>query len=138
MRYHLVQEVNIHVYTFFVMPRRKKRAGVGATTSCLARFIHTRTPIRENYPNTHRKESLMNLFITGRHVRSVHSGRKATEAYLLRHNDFENVDFYAASHSMTISAEGPSESFFEAPIRGKDDTNAAANREREKGDEENS
>ena len=37
---------------------------------------------------------------------------------------------------MTITAEGPSESFFEAPIRGNDDKNDASERERDKGGEE--
>ena len=33
----------------FHMPRRKKRAGVGTTASCLARIIHPSAPIREQY-----------------------------------------------------------------------------------------
>ena len=111
---------------------------MGVTASCLARFIHPSTPIRENYPNMHRKESLINLFINGRQVRSIYRGSKSTEAYLLRHNYFNNVDFYAASQKVTITVEGPSESFFEAPIQGGDDNNAAAERERYKGGEDNS
>ena len=109
---------------------------MGATASCLARFIHPSAPIREKYPNTNRKERPTNLFITGRQVRSICRGSKAIEAYLLHHNDFENVDFYAASQNVTITAEGPSESLFEAPIRVNDDKNAAVEREREENSEE--
>ena len=47
------------------------------------------------------------------------------------------MDFYAASRNVTITAEGPSEIFFESPIRGDDDSTAAAEREQEKGGEEN-
>ena len=111
---------------------------MGSTASCLARFTHPSTHIREKYPNTHRKERLTKLFTAGRQVRSICRGSKATEAYLLRHNYFNNVDFYAASQKVTITAEGPSESFFEAPIQGGDDNNAAAERERYKGGEDNS
>ena len=135
---HLVREVNVHFYTFFVMPKQKKRSDVDATASCPARFIHPSTPIRENYNRTHWKESLTNLFITGRQARSIRRVRKETEAYLLRHNDFDNVDFYAASQNVTVTAEGPSESLFEAPIRGNDDKNAAAEQERDEGGKENS
>ena len=98
------------------MRGRKKRAGVGATALCIARFIHPSTLIREKYPNTHQKERMKNLFITSRQVRSIRRGSKATEAYLLHHNDFKNVNFYAASRNMAITEEGPSESLFEAPI----------------------
>ena len=72
---HLVQEVNVHFYTFF-MPRRKKRSDVG--TTCLARFIHPSAPIREQYPNTHRKERLTNQFITVRQVGFICRGSKGT------------------------------------------------------------
>ena len=133
---HLVWEVNVHLYTFFYMPRRKKRAGVGTMSSCLSCFIQPSAPIREQYPNTHQKERLTNLFITGRQVRLICRGSKGTEAYLLHHNIFENVDLYAASQNVTITAEGPSESLFEAPIRVNNDKNAAAEREREENSEE--
>ena len=73
---HLVQEVNIHFYTFCLMPRGKKRAGVGATASCLAHFIHPSAPIKEQYPNTLGKERLKSLFITGRQVRTILGGSK--------------------------------------------------------------
>ena len=108
-----VQRTLLHI---FLMPRRKKRAGVGATASCLACFIRTSVPIREQYPNTHRKERLVNLFIADRQFRSIRRGSKGTEAYLLCHNDFNHVDFYASYRNMTITSEGPSESLFEAPI----------------------
>ena len=107
-----------------------------ATASCLARFIHPSAPIREKYPNTLRKERLTNLFITGRQVRLIRRRNKAIEAYLLRHNDLDHVDFYAASQNVTIIAGVPSESIFEAPIRGNDGNNAAAEREREDNSEE--
>ena len=136
--FHLVREVNVHFYTFFVTPRREKRTGVGATASCLALFIYPSAPIRGKYPNSHWKESLTNVFITGRQVRSIRRGSMAVGAYLLRHNYFENVDFYAASRNVTIDAEGPSESLFAAPIRGNDDKNATAERERDEGGEDNS
>ena len=127
------QRTLLHIFN---KPRRNKRAGVGTTASCLSRFIHPSAPIREQYPNTHQKERLTNLFITGRQVRLICRGSKGTEAYLLHHNDFENVDLYAASQNVTITAEGPSESLFEAPIRVNDDKNAAAEREREENSEE--
>ena len=97
LRSHLVPEVNVHFYTFFVMKRRKKRAGMCETASCLSHFIHPSAPIRGKYPNTHRKKKLTTLFITGRQVRSIFRGSKATDAYLLLRNDFENVEFYAVS-----------------------------------------
>ena len=100
----------------FVMPRLKKRAGVGTTASCLDRFIRPSRPIRENYLNMHRKEMQINLFITGRQVRSTHRGIKATQAQLLRQNNFDNVDFYEASQNVTITVECPSERLFQAPI----------------------
>ena len=81
---------------------------------------------------------LTNLSITGRQVRLIHRGGKETEAYLLPHNNFENVDFYAAYINVTITARGPSELFFEAPIQGKDDNNAVSEREQDEGDGENS
>ena len=116
---------------FFLIPRQSKRAVVGETASCLSRFIHPSAPIREQYHNTHLKDSLKNLFITSRQVWFIRRGSKGTEAYLLRHNNFENVDFYAASLNVTITAEGPSERLSESPIRGNDDKNYAAERERE-------
>ena len=109
---------------------------MGTTSSCLSRFIHPSAPIRENYPNTHRKERLTTLFITGRQVRSIHRGSKATEAYLLCHNYFENVDFYTASQNLTITAEGPSESLFESPIQDNNDNNVEAEWERDGNSEE--
>ena len=86
----------------------------------------------------HWKENLTNLFITRNQVRSIRRERKTTEDYPLCNNYLENVDLYAASRNVTITAEGPSESFFEAPIQGGDDNNAAAERERYKGGEDNS
>ena len=74
----------------------------------LARFIHPISPIMGQYPNTNRKESLTNIFITSRQVRSIRKGRKVPEAYLLLHNIFDNVDFYAASKNVTITDEDPS------------------------------
>ena len=123
---HLVQEINVHFYKKFVMPRQNKRASVGSTASCLSHFIHPSTKIRGKYPNTHRKERLTNLFITVRKVRSICRGSKATEAYLFCNNDFENVDFYAASRNVTITAEGPSERLFEPLFRGNNDNHAPA------------
>ena len=61
-----------------------------------------------NYSDTDWKERLTNLFIIGRQVKSICKESKATEAYLLCHNDFDNVDFYAASRNVTITAKGPS------------------------------
>ena len=113
------------------MLRRKKRSGVGATASYLALFINPSAPIREQYYNMHQKERLTNLFITGRQVRLIHRVSKGTEAYLLRQNDFENVDFYEASRNATIIVEGPLESLFEALIKSNDENNSAAERERE-------
>ena len=83
----------------------------------------------EKYPNTHPKDRLANLFITGMQVRSIRRGSKVIEAYLLRHNDFDNVDFYAASWNVTITVEGPSKSLFESPIRGNNENNAAPEQE---------
>ena len=94
--------------------------------SCLSRFIISSSTIREQYPNTHQKERLTNLFITGRQVRLICRGSKGTEAYLLQHNDFENVDLYAASRNVTITAEGTSERLFKSLIRGNNDKTAAA------------
>ena len=136
MSSHLLREVNVRFCTFVLMPRQKKRVGVGATASCLSHFIHPSAPIREKYPNTYRNESLMNLFITGRQVRLIRIGSKVTEAYLLYHNYFDNVDFYAASQNVTITSEGPSERLFEALIRGNDDNNDAADQERDENSEE--
>ena len=110
---------------------------MGTTASCLSHFVHPSAPIRGKLPNTHQKERLTNLFITGRQGRSIIRGSKATEAYLIHHNDFENVDLYAASQNVTITAEGPSERFFESPIRGINDKNSAAQRERDEGGEGN-
>ena len=70
---------------------------MGATASCLARFVHPSATIREQYSNTRRKERPTNLFITGRQVMSIFRGSKGTEDYLLCHNDSENVYFYTAS-----------------------------------------
>ena len=123
-----VQRTLLHI---FFIPRWKKRYGVGATASFLARFIHPSAPIREKYANMHRKERLTNLFTTDRQVRSICRGSKATKAYLIPHNDFDNVDFYKASQNMIITGEGPSESLFEAPIWGNYDNNAASEWERE-------
>ena len=106
---------------------------MGETASCLARFIHPITPIREKYPNTHRKEILTKIFITDKQVMSIRRGSKATEAYVLCHNYLENVDFYAVSRNVTITVEGPSEIFFEAPIRYDNDRNAASDRSGTKG-----
>ena len=89
------------------MPGRNKGSGVDTTESCLALFIHPSTPIREKYSKTHRKERQKKFFITGRKVRLIHRGSKSTEAYLIHHNDFENVDFYSASRNVTITEEGP-------------------------------
>ena len=47
------------------------------------------------------------------------------------------MDFYAASRNMNINAEGPSESFFEDPIQGYNDNNAAAKRDRDEGGKDN-
>ena len=80
---------------------------MGATASCLARFVHPSATIREQYSNTRRKERPTNLFITGRQVMSICRGSKGTEAYILRHNHFEVVNLYAASQDVTITAEGP-------------------------------
>ena len=135
---HLVQKVNVNFYNFFVMPGQKKGAGVSAAASCIAHCIHTSTPIREKYPNMHQKQRLTNPFITGRQVRLICRGSKATEPYIICHNDFEHVDFYAASRNVTITAEGLSESFFEDPIRGDNGNNAAAEQERDEGEKENS
>ena len=52
----------------------------------------------------HRKENMTNLFITGRHVTLIFKGSMGTEAYLLFHNDYDNVEFYAASQNVTITA----------------------------------
>ena len=43
---HLVREINVPFYTFFVMPRQNKRAVLGAMASCISHFIHPSTPIR--------------------------------------------------------------------------------------------
>ena len=80
---------------------------------------------------------MKNLFIAGRQVRLIRRGSKAIESYLIGHNDFYNVDFYAASRNLIITAEGPSEIFFEAPIWGDDDKNAAVKRELDEGGEDN-
>ena len=85
---------------------------MGATASCLARFIHPIAPIWEAYNRTNQKEILTNLFITGRQVISFRRESKGAEAYLLRHNDFKNVDFYVASLNVNITAEVPSYRLF--------------------------
>ena len=48
------------------------------------------------------------------------------------------MDLYAASRNVTITAEGPSESFFEAPIWGDECNNNATDQERDEGWEDNS
>ena len=48
------------------------------------------------------------------------------------------MNFYAASLNVTITAEGPSTSFFEPPIIGDDDNKYADERKRDKGGEKNS
>ena len=48
------------------------------------------------------------------------------------------MDFYAASRNVTITAEGPSESLFESPIRGNDENNATDEWEKDEGGDENS
>ena len=47
------------------------------------------------------------------------------------------MDFCASSLNVTITAEGPSETLFEDPIQGNDDNNAAVERERDEGGEDN-
>ena len=75
------------------------------------------------------------MFVAGRQVSLILRRRKATEAYLLFHNDFENVDFYAASRNVTITAEGPPERLFESPIRGNDDKNDVVDQDQEENSE---
>ena len=78
----------------------------------------------------------MNLFVNGRQVTSIRRGIKETEACLILHNYFENVDLYASYRNVTITAEGPSERLFESPSRVNYDDNAAAKGELEENSEE--
>ena len=129
------QHTLLHILCYAKKKEKRWPGCDSVMPSPLHSSLHTH---KGNYPNTHWEESLENLFITGRQVRSIRREIKATEAYLLCHNDFNNVDFYAASINLTITVEGPSESFFESPIRGDDDNNAIAKREMDEGVEENS
>jgi len=92
------------------MSNRRMRNGIGANCSVLKRFLHSRPIVDAKYPNATQSERLEPLLAIRREKKTVN--HKEQWCIIFRHDDFENIELYAAERYCKVVEEGPFESLF--------------------------
>ena len=72
-------------FHFSTMPTRKKQAGIGATGSCYAKFVHPSEFMRQLYPHNP-KAKLEGFIITGEAMKVVRRRTPPKPCFLFRHD----------------------------------------------------
>ena len=70
---------------FSTMPTKKKQAGIGATGSCYAKFVHPSEFMRQLYPHNP-KAKLEGFIITGEAMKVVRRRTPPKPCFLFRHD----------------------------------------------------
>ena len=65
--------------------------------------------IREKWPTTCQRERVEELVLLGQDFWLVRRGSPATDAFIMRHEDFPNKELYATKRMVHITEEGPEE-----------------------------
>jgi hypothetical protein len=100
-----------------IMPRRTKKIGNGATTSCFVRFLHPSALIRAKYINNYKDARISDLNVLGREVKTV--SRKPTDCALVQHNEFPGQIFHVALKKLRVDEEGPESEFWNDDNEGE-------------------
>eukprot|EP00957_Ditylum_brightwellii_P054508 4130012-Ditylum_brightwellii.AAC.1 len=100
-------------------PRKQKRAGIGAIGTCAIRFLHPQTPLQKKYHANWRKKRLTGLRIQRREFQVIRPFSPPTWTYICVHDDFPDLELYAAVNNVCITEEGEVDEFFEeVDLRG--------------------
>ena len=92
------------------MPRKTKRAGVGAKCSVIIRFVHPSREVSKVIQNSSANERLNDLLLIKEDRRNVN--HRESTCYVFRHEKFESIELYAAKRLVKIEVEGPEDGFF--------------------------
>ena len=71
-------------------PRRKLTLGVGATVSCLLKFLHPSGHIRNAFPNPAHAQRLSDCVVVRQEVKKV--SQRQQLCLIVTHRDFKNND----------------------------------------------
>eukprot|EP00980_Cylindrotheca_fusiformis_P024084 scaffold11524_cov91-Cylindrotheca_fusiformis.AAC.3 len=92
---------------------RTLRLGVGASMTCLVRYIHPSRHIRERYVNPERGQRLENLVAIREETKLVN--RREQQVIVMTHTDFPGIELYAVKRFCKVTAEGPEDQLFDIP-----------------------
>lgn len=94
----------------------RKKAGIGATGSPFARYIHPTRLIQAKWPNTWRQHQCVGAVICGKGVKNV--SRREQMCYEIRLADYgEDQVFHIVCSNFKVLIEGPQP--FEDEVRGR-------------------
>ena len=93
------------------MKNLNKKLGVGGECSCIADALHPSALIREKYgTNGYKERRINNLLVLRLEDRII--CRRNVLSLVLCHDDFPNIELYAAAAKVKLEIPGPSESYF--------------------------
>ena len=75
-------------------------------------MIHLSALIRDKWPNRWQKERVEGLVLVGHDFRVMRRESPATDAFIMRHEDLSNKEFYTTKRMVHIIEEGPIEDLF--------------------------
>ena len=93
-----------------MVSRKKKRAGVGAIGSCLAKFLHPSAHIRERYPNDYKTRRLDGLMVMSQREMTVSRSKKL--CFIVTHDSIPDVQLHCTRRYLTITQEAEVQNYF--------------------------